>query len=50
MHARNAPAFEWTAERAADWKVRPGDWPQTRYEAKSIREGREPCYLVFSRK
>ncbi len=50
MHARNAPDFEWTAERAADWRVRPDDWPQTRYEAKSIREGRTPCYLVFRRK
>lgn len=49
MHARNAPEFEWTAECAADWHVRPDDWPQTRYEAKSIREGREPCYLVFRR-
>jgi len=50
MHAQNAAAFEWTAARAADWKVRPADWPQTRYEAKSIREGREPAYLIFRRK
>jgi len=49
MHAQNASDFEWTATRAADWKVRPDDWPQTRYEAKSIREGREPAYLVFRR-
>lgn len=50
MHARNAPDFEWTATRAADWKNRPEDWPQTRYEAKSRREGRDPAYLVFRRK
>lgn len=50
MHARNAPAFEWTAEKAADWKDRPADWPQTRYEAKSLREGRTPAYLIFRRK
>ncbi|WP_428407161.1 tRNA (guanosine(46)-N7)-methyltransferase TrmB [Hyphococcus sp.] len=50
MHAQNAPQFEWTAERAADWKNRPDDWPQTRYEAKSLREGRTPAYLVFRRK
>lgn len=50
MHARAAPAFEWTAERAADWKARPADWPQTRYEAKAIREGRTPAYLIFRRK
>jgi tRNA (guanine-N7-)-methyltransferase len=50
MHARAAPQFEWTAERAAQWKDRPDDWPRTRYEAKAIREGRRPAYLVFRRK
>jgi tRNA (guanine-N7-)-methyltransferase len=41
--------FTWTAERADDWR-RP--WPAfggTRYEAKAMREGRAPCYLVFRR-
>jgi tRNA (guanine-N7-)-methyltransferase len=45
---RNAD-FEWTAERADDWRK---PWPEfggTRYEAKAIREGREPCYFVFRR-
>jgi tRNA (guanine-N7-)-methyltransferase len=44
-----APAFEWTAEQADDWR-RP--WPgftRTRYEAKAVREGRTPCYLIFRR-
>ncbi|MCA8895514.1 MAG: tRNA (guanosine(46)-N7)-methyltransferase TrmB, partial [Amphiplicatus sp.] len=50
MHAQNAKDFEWTAMRADDWRVRPDDWPQTRYEAKSLREGRTPAYLVFRRK
>ena len=50
MHVAMAPEFEWTAERASDWKDRPDDWPQTRYEAKSLREGRTPAYLVFRRK
>ncbi len=27
---------------------KPLDWPNTRYEAKAIREGRKPLYLVFS--
>lgn len=49
MHAQNAPEFEWTAECAADWQVRPDDWPQTRYELKSRKEGRAPAYLVFKR-
>ncbi len=50
MHAQGADDFEWTAERAADWKERPADWPQTRYEAKAIKEGRSPAYLEFLRK
>ncbi len=44
-----APQFVWTAERADDWRK---PWPEfggTRYEAKAIREGRAPCYLVFKR-
>ncbi len=49
MHARGAADFEWTAERADDWRVRPDDWPQTRYEAKAIKEGRLPAYLQFRR-
>ncbi|MFN3959482.1 MAG: tRNA (guanosine(46)-N7)-methyltransferase TrmB [Parvularculaceae bacterium] len=50
MHAQNADAFDWTAERADDWRLRPDDWPQTRYEAKARREGRPPAYLVFRRR
>jgi tRNA (guanine-N7-)-methyltransferase len=44
-----SPAFEWTAERADDWR-RP--WPGfggTRYESKAVREGRRPCYFTFRR-
>lgn len=36
--------FVWTAERPADWRDRPPDWPQTRYEQKALREGRR-CYF-----
>ena len=43
------PAFHWTATRAADWRERPADWPQTRYEAKAVREGRRCTYLRFVR-
>jgi tRNA (guanine-N7-)-methyltransferase len=45
-----ASGFEWTAERADDWRE---PWPGyggTRYEAKALREGRTPCYLVFRRR
>lgn len=50
MHARQAHAFSWTARSSADWKCRPPDWPQTRYEAKARRAGRPPTYLIFSRR
>jgi tRNA (guanine-N7-)-methyltransferase len=43
------PRFEWTAQAAADWRVRPDDWPQTRYEAKADREGRRRYYFRFVR-
>ncbi len=45
-----SPDFEWTAERADDWRE---PWPGfsgTRYGAKAQREGRAPCYLVFRRR
>src|SRR5207253_2851593 len=42
-------SFTWLAKSAADWRVRPADWPATRYEAKAIREGRVCTYLRFQR-
>jgi tRNA (guanine-N7-)-methyltransferase len=49
MAAQHEPQLRWTAETADDWRVRPDDWPQTRYEAKAVREGRSSCYLFFER-
>ncbi len=46
---RKSGAFVWTAERADDWRERPFDWPETRYERKSSSEGRKAAYLTFSR-
>ena len=43
------PAFEWLARGPADWRERPEDWPQTRYEAKAISQGRTPAFLRFRR-
>ena len=42
-------AFAWTAERPKDWRVRPLDWPETRYEQKALSAGRKPAYLSFRR-
>ncbi|MEX0921503.1 MAG: tRNA (guanosine(46)-N7)-methyltransferase TrmB [Rhodovibrionaceae bacterium] len=44
------PAFRWLAERPADWRDRPADWPQTRYEAKALAAGRKPAYLRYRRR
>lgn len=44
------PAFEWTAERAADWRERGPDWPATRYEMKALGQGRRPIYLRYRRR
>ena len=41
--------FAWTAEGARDWRRRPSDWPETRYERKALSAGRKPAYLNFRR-
>ena len=41
--------FEWTARTPRDWRLRPPDWPGTRYEAKARRQGRTSTYLSFVR-
>ncbi len=46
---RQEGGFTWCATTAADWRQRPADWPQTRYEAKAHREGRAPTYLILKR-
>lgn len=46
---QNEPAFQWMADSPADWRIRPDDWPQTRYEAKAAEEGRQRTYFRFSR-
>jgi tRNA (guanine-N7-)-methyltransferase len=47
-HACTHPAFEWLAERPADWRGRPADWPATRYEKKMLA-GR-PTFLRLRRR
>ena len=46
---RNAGAFEWLAEHPCDFLEPPGGWIETRYGAKSRREGRRPYYLRYRR-
>ena len=42
--------FRWTARRPADWRQRPADWPETRYEEKARGAGRCPVFLRFVRR
>lgn len=49
-HLLAHPAFDWPAEAAADWRFRPADWPQTRYEAKAAKDGRSSLYFSFRRR
>ena len=44
-----SPDFRWMAEGPQDWRVRPDDWPPTRYEAKAGREGRRCYFFRFTR-
>lgn len=44
------PAFAWLAQRAADWRQRPGDGVETRYERKNRSGGYGPVYLNFVRR
>jgi tRNA (guanine-N7-)-methyltransferase len=44
------PAFEWTARGPSDWRIRPPDQPQTRYESKALAVGRKPLFLVARRR
>jgi len=43
------PNFEWPVRAASDWRDRPGDWPETRYEAKAHKVGRACSYFRFKR-
>jgi tRNA (guanine-N7-)-methyltransferase len=46
---RHADQFEWLAERPQDFFEPSGGWIETRYGAKSRREGRRPYYLRYRR-
>jgi len=48
-HVHHHPLFEWTAETPADWRNRPVDSIETRYEAKGHKKGDAPVFLSFRR-
>jgi tRNA (guanine-N7-)-methyltransferase len=44
------PSLEWLARSSRDWRVRPTDWPPTRYENKARAAGRAPTFLRVRRR
>jgi tRNA (guanine-N7-)-methyltransferase len=50
MRILRSSDFEWTAERADDWRKPWSGFVRTRYEAKAIREGRTPAYFIFRKR
>ena len=49
LAARDVAAFRWTAQSPADWRIQGSDWPQTRYQAKALRDGRRCYFFKFLR-
>ena len=49
LHMQRERRFNWLAERAADWRERPEDWPETRYEEKAREAGRASIFLRYLR-
>ncbi len=46
---RHAGTFEWLGEKPSDFLAPPSGWIETRYGAKSRREGRQPYYFRYRR-
>ena len=49
LHMHRERRFNWLAERPLDWRERPEDWPETRYEQKAREAGRAPIFLRYLR-
>ena len=47
---QNHKEFEWVVENSNDWRLRPDDCFQTKYEIKSINQKREPSWFIFKKK
>ena len=49
-HMLSSPDFDWRCDTPENWRVRPEDWPPSRYENKSMAQGRISSYLRFNRR
>lgn len=50
MVMRQRDDFDWLCDRPDDFLIRPGGWPETRYETKARRKGHEVWYFRWRRK
>lgn len=50
LAVRRQGSFAWQPVGPEDWRSRPDDWPQTRYESKGRREGRKPYFFILNRR
>lgn len=50
FHTIAHPDFAWTARHAGDWRERPADWPETRYQTKALARGERCVFLTFARR
>ena len=41
--------FEWVVKSSNDWRFRPNDCFQTKYELKSINQQRKPSWFIFKK-
>jgi len=49
-HIVRSRLFDWTAERADDWRLPWAGFTPTRYGAKAVREGRKAAYFIFAKR
>lgn len=42
--------FDWLCNSPKNWMIRPGGWPETRYEAKARRQDHEVWYFRYQRR
>lgn len=49
-HMLQNPDFIWHCDSPEDWRSRPDNWPPSRYEIKSLEQGRKSSYLRFIRR
>ena len=46
---QNNSGFQWTAETADDWRIKPIHYVATKYEQKAINENRDPDWFIFKK-